>query len=608
MKEGPVCILCIQLVLFVFGVYNQCYMTQAQAIAIMKTGVNVYLTGSAGSGKTHTLRQYIEWLELHDIPVAITASTGIAATHMNGQTIHGWAGIGIREFLTDMDLDALEEKQYLFKRFEKARVLIIDEVSMLHAHRLDMVERVCRRFRRNDAPFGGLQVILSGDFFQLPPVSKPGVVRTPPKKSPQQEMFIDFDSGESIEETPKSDMVIYSKAWKAMKPAICYLTEQHRQEDNVFLEILNAIRENNVSKNHLDLINTRMNAQVASMIPTKLYTHNVDVDSINYGELQKIGGDEKEFIMRGRGHDVLVDILKKSCLAPETLRLKTGAEVMFIKNNYEEGYVNGTRGVIDGFDSAGEPVVRITSSGKRIVVSAKDWEIEENGKVKASITQYPLRLAWAITIHKSQGMSLDSAEIDLSKTFAYGMGYVALSRVRTLAGVRLVGFDKKSLEVDPLALAVDEKMQEDSANNDELFSALIPEAQEKLENDFILKMGGKVFEKKEEAVKKVKAEKIKKEKKEKIKKPKKEPNPEWAAKMEAIRAEYPNASKPWKKEEDELLVELFKKDDDIEKIANKLGRKPRSITLRLVVKHGLLEADEETKEFLARQATKKDTE
>ena len=146
-------------------------MTQAQALAIMKTGVNVYLTGSAGSGKTHTLREYIKWLGEHDIPVAITASTGIAATHMNGMTIHGWAGIGIREYITDADMDMIEQKQYLWKRFEKARVLIIDEVSMLHAHRLDMVERVCRRFKRSDAPFGGLQVILSGgDFFQLPPV------------------------------------------------------------------------------------------------------------------------------------------------------------------------------------------------------------------------------------------------------------------------------------------------------------------------------------------------------------------------------------------------------------------------------------------------------
>ncbi len=142
-------------------------MTQAQALAIMKTGVSIYLTGSAGSGKTYLLNQYIQYLKEHDIPVAITASTGIAATHMNGMTIHGWSGIGIREFLTEKDMEDLEERQYLWKRFEKARVLIIDEVSMLHAHRLDMVERICRRFKRNDAPFGGLQVILSGDFFNF---------------------------------------------------------------------------------------------------------------------------------------------------------------------------------------------------------------------------------------------------------------------------------------------------------------------------------------------------------------------------------------------------------------------------------------------------------
>ena len=431
-------------------------MTQAQALAIMKTGVNVYLTGSAGSGKTHTLRQYIDWLGEHDIPVAITASTGIAGTHMNGQTIHGWAGIGIREFLTDADMDALEQKQYLFKRFEKARVLIIDEVSMLHAHRLDMVERVCRRFRRSDLPFGGLQVILSGDFFQLPPITKPGTIRIPEKKSNQQEMFIDFDSMEAIKE-PESDMVIYSQAWKKMKPAICYLTEQHRQEDNTFLEILNAIRSNDISKKHTDLITSRLGAEIEGILPTKLYTHNVDVDAINHAELQKLNSPEKEFVMYGHGHDVLVDILEKSCLAPYQLKLKEGAEVMFIKNNYEEGYVNGTRGVVAGFDSRGEPIVKISSSGKRITVSAKEWQIEENGKVKASITQYPLRLAWAITIHKSQGMSLDSAEIDLSKTFAYGMGYVALSRVRTLSGVRLVGFDVKALEVDPLALHLGEE-------------------------------------------------------------------------------------------------------------------------------------------------------
>ena len=565
-------------------------MTQAQALAIMKTGVNVYLTGSAGSGKTHTLRQYIDWLNEHDIPVAITASTGIAATHMNGQTIHGWAGIGIREFLTDHDIDQLEQKQYLFKRFEKARVLIIDEVSMLHAHRLDMVEKVCRKFRRSNLPFGGLQVILSGDFFQLPPINKTGALRTSAEPSPQQEMIFDYDTGEEVQEIPESDMVIHSHAWKKMKPAICYLTEQHRQEDDVFLGILNAIRENNISKKHLDLINSRMNAGVSSSIPTKLYTHNIDVDSINYAELQKLEGDDKEFIMAGHGHDVLVDILKKSCLAPAQLRLKTGAEVMFIKNNYEEGYVNGTRGVLVGFDSRGEPIVRVSSSGKRIVVSAKEWQIEENGKVKASITQYPLRLAWAITIHKSQGMSLDSAEIDLSKTFAYGMGYVALSRVRTLSGVRLVGFNQKALEVDPMALDIDKKLQTESEKNEELFGKLPKDVYEKMENDFILKMGGKVMRTRHHP-ELVSGSKKKKQSK---------ASPEWLEKMKKIREKFPNASKPWKAEEDEQLIALFKKKKSIKDISKELGRKESSINLRLI-KHELIEPDEKTKEFLARQ-------
>ncbi len=579
-------------------------MTQAQALAIMKTGVNVYLTGSAGSGKTHTLRQYISWLNEHDIPVAITASTGIAATHMNGQTIHGWAGIGIRESLGDFEMEQLEQKQYLWKRFEKARVLIIDEVSMLHAHRLDMVERVCRRFKRNDLPFGGLQVILSGDFFQLPPVTRrvesaKSKVESQEAENQTQELFVDYDTGEakSKNQTPEtylSDMVIHSRAWRVMKPAICYLTEQHRQEDDTFLEILNAMRANTVDDTHKALVKGRMNAENVGALPTKLYTHNVDVDAINFAELAKLPGDTKEFVMSGKGNDMIIEALKKACLAPETLSLKLGAEVMFIKNNYEQGYWNGTRGKIVGFDYRGEPIVEIYANNKRLTVSAMDWEVEENGKVKASITQYPLRLAWAITIHKSQGMSLDSAEIDLSKTFAYGMGYVALSRVRTLAGIRLVGYADNALEMDPAVLALDEKLKTDSDENEALFSKLPKAEQEKLEHDFILRMGGKIYIKT--------PEQRTREQKER----KSTATPEWLEKMEKIRAEYPNAGKPWKDEEDLVLVQQFNEGAPLVEIAKLLGRKPGSINLRLV-SHGLVEPDEDTKAFLERQKAAKAT-
>lgn len=542
----------------------------------MKTGVNVYLSGSAGSGKTHTLRAYIDWLEEHSIPVAITASTGIAATHMNGQTIHGWAGIGIREELTDYDLEQLEQKQYLWKRFEKARVLIIDEVSMLHGYRLDMVERVCRKFKRSDLPFGGLQVILSGDFFQLPPVTRTSFVRA---RAPsfQQEMFIDYESGTAVEQEQKSDMVIHSRAWKMMKPAICYLSEQHRQEDDRFLEILGAVRRNELKDEHIKEIESRLNADIKNTVPTKLYTHNIDVDAINYTALENLSGVEKRYSMTASGSDGLIEALKKSCLAHQELRLKAGAEVMFIKNNYEDGYVNGTRGVVEGFSADGSPMVRVFSTGRLLTVSRDVWSVEENGKVKASINQYPLRLAWAITIHKSQGMSLDSAEIDLSKTFAYGMGYVALSRVRTLAGVRLVGFKQEALAVDPMVFAIDTLLQKESADNQALFGKLEEKELAHLHKEFILRVGGKLIEDENTKGKKNGA--------------KKELSTAWAERMAELRKEHPKAYMPWTAEEDDALCDKFSLGISVAKLSKMFGRQKGSIQARLE-KLGLVEPKE----------------
>ncbi len=445
-------------------------MTQEQALKILKTGVNIYLTGSAGSGKTYLLNQYISYLQDHNIAVAVTASTGIAATHMNGMTIHGWSGIGVRSKMDERDLEQLEEKKYLWTRFEKARVLIIDEVSMLHGFQLDMIEKVCRKFKRVDKPFGGLQVILSGDFFQLPPVEKGGIV----------------SSG-------KSNMVYASDAWKILNPAICYLTEQHRQDDEVLIEILNKIRNNSIGEKHYELLEKRINAElVNNKKATKLYTHNVNVDHENFAELNLINSEEKTYQMTSKGHDVIVDILKKSCLAHEELRLKIGAEVMCIKNNAEGGYVNGSRGKVIAFDDeTHNPIVELYN-GKKITMTPMLWAIEEDGKVKASITQLPLRLAWAITIHKSQGMSLDNAEIDLRSTFAYGMGYVALSRVRTLAGIRLIGFNPEALRVDPKVLEFDQDLKNESTQNELMWKKLKADEQLKLEEDFIRKMNGTI--------------------------------------------------------------------------------------------------------------------
>ncbi len=468
-------------------------MTQKQAFEILKTGMNVFLTGSAGSGKTHLLNQYINYLRDKNIPVAITASTGIAATHMGGTTIHSWAGIGIRDNLTKYDLEMLESKEYLVKRIQNTSVLIIDEISMLDAKRIDMVEWVCRHFKRNERPFGGIQVILSGDFFQLSPVEK--IQNNTFQKNRgntgendnenYEEKEVQLGFFEEEENEIKSNMVVHSRAWRTLRPVVCYLSEQWRQEDDLFTEILNAIRADNLSDKHYKNIEARLDVKFPLGVePTRLYTHNIDVDIINKNHLDKLGGAERIFEMEGSGTPFLVETLKKGCLAPAILYLKIGAEVMFLKNNFEKGYVNGTRGKVYNFLSDGTPIIKL-SNRTEVSVIPEEWIIEENGKKKAFISQLPLRLAWAITIHKSQGMSLDRAEIDLSKTFAYGMGYVALSRVRTLSGVRLVGFNREALKVDPKVLEFDEIFKNESEQNEILFGKLKKAEQQELEKNFV---------------------------------------------------------------------------------------------------------------------------
>ena len=413
-------------------------MKQETALKLMKAGENVFLTGSAGAGKTYTLNQYINYLKARKVPVAITASTGIAATHMNGMTIHTWAGIGIKDTLSDDDLKRMKERKYLKEHLENAQVLIIDEISMLHAKQLNLVNQVLKYFKESDEAFGGIQVIAAGDFFQLPPVGKNS-------------------------EQNRDKFCFMSNAWVEAKFRVCYLTEQHRQDDSALNDILNAIRAQNIQQQHIQALHDTRHQDIGDTF-TRLYTHNMDVDSINFQHLNAIEGADHQFVAVTDGNEKLIETLKSSVRAPDELTLKKHAKVMFVKNNFDMGYINGSLGEVVGFEEDDEmgmlPKVKMTD-GTTLLVAPETWSVDnEGGKTIASLQQVPLRLAWAITIHKSQGMTLEAAEINLSHTFEKGQGYVALSRLKSINGLRLLGFNEQALELDSLAIKADRRFQE----------------------------------------------------------------------------------------------------------------------------------------------------
>ncbi|MGP5312840.1 AAA family ATPase [Psychrobacter faecalis] len=499
-------------------------MRQSSALDILKTGQNVFLTGSAGSGKTYTLNQYIDYLRARRVPVAVTASTGIAATHMNGTTIHSWSGIGIKDELSDRDLANLSRKQFLADRLKDTAVLIIDEISMLHAKQLNLVSQVLKHVRKNDKAFGGIQVVVAGDFFQLPPIGSKG-------------------------ETNREKFAFMSEAWLDAKFHICYLSEQHRQVSEAanggldLDDILNQIRRQEVTFEAIAALEATFDQNV-DIKRTRLYTHNLNVNKINDKELAALDGEMMRFEATSTGDSKLVETLKKTVRTQDDLVLKVGAKVMFIKNNSELGVSNGTMGELIGFaavkiddskdtsddlieDTAQDaesatdksvknkgqqttkdkdsdkkppkdkkpttqkmPVVRL-NSGREVIAEPEEWIIEdETGDVLASYLQVPLCLAWAITIHKSQGMTLEAAEIDLSRTFELGQGYVALSRLKSLAGLQLLGMNDMSLQLDPLARGADKRFLALSEEADANYAMLDEESMTQAHEKFILKSGG----------------------------------------------------------------------------------------------------------------------
>lgn len=411
----------------------------------MLSGESVLLTGPAGSGKTFVLNQFIKLAKKDGKRVSVTATTGLAATHLGGTTIHSWSGIGISDFISQGFVDHLSKGRK--EIIQNTDVLIIDEISMLHDYRLDMVDEVCRLVREVNEPFGGIQIIMSGDFFQLPPVN----------------------SGRGR----AGGFIVHSDVWQRLNPVICYLDEQYRQDDESLLDILNSVRAGVLEQHHVDRLLARAEVYPSDdELVTELHTINVDVDTMNNARLDQLDGDELSYTQTTSGGKNYVESLQKSVLAPSELKVKKGALVMTVKNSPDRRYVNGSLGVVIDFDpGTNYPVVEF-NNGRTVTVAPDTWELRDGETKRASITQVPLRLAWAITVHKSQGMTLDSARIDLSKAFVEGMGYVALSRVKNLNSLYLRGINQTALRVSEDARMIDEILRSKSAQDSKRFSNL----------------------------------------------------------------------------------------------------------------------------------------
>ncbi len=468
-------------------------MNQESAIHIMKTGKNVFITGAPGTGKTHVLNKYIEYLKKHGIKAAITAPTGIAASHIGGMTIHSFFGIGIKDSLSQYDIEELMEKKYIWDRIKNLKVLIIDEVSMLSPKLFISIDNILRTFKFSTESFGGIQVILVGDFFQLPPI----------QKEKNSERFI-----------------FQTDTWNSLDLYTCYLNKSYRHKDEILLNILNEIRNGNISEESMRIFRSRYRKNPIqnkdkenknNISITRLYTHNIDVDEINKKELSKIKEPLKIYNAQTTGSKKWYERIFGSSLVLQKLELKLGALVFFIKNNYEKGHINGTIGTIIDFDVFNIPIIE-TKDGKRIKAESMEWlYTDNNGNQKASIKQIPLRLAWAITIHKSQGMTLDSAEIDLSRAFEPGQGYVALSRIKSINGLKLMGLNDIALKIDNDVLKGDNVMKNHSKDIISMYSKISETEKEKSIKEYMEYLGGSI-----EKGKTYKKE-ISKEKKSKIK-------------------------------------------------------------------------------------------
>lgn len=395
---------------------------QSHALELLRSGENVFLTGGAGSGKSFLIRQFMKEIEATEMP--ILASTGAAAVLLGGRTFHSFFGLGIMDGGPDATYSRASKDAKLMARLRKVEGVIIDEISMIPGQALMIAEALAQRARESKLPWGGMRIITVGDFAQLPPVTRTG----------------------------QRDWCFLNQVWGLSGFQSVMLSHNQRVSDNLFLDVLSDVRHGLSTGRVRDFLNEHLQEHDPNHPGTRLFPRKLNADNFNQKKLDELAEEEVTIDSIYFGSEKHIELLMKSAPVPVKLVLKLGCRVMFLQNDPQRRWVNGTRGVVT--DITLDKVTVKKDNGREVQADKSSFALQDaEGNILASVIQFPLTLAYATTIHKSQGATLDDLWCDLSSLWEPGHAYVALSRLRSAQGLHLIGWNPRSIIVDPKVLS-----------------------------------------------------------------------------------------------------------------------------------------------------------
>jgi ATP-dependent DNA helicase PIF1 len=395
---------------------------QQIALELLQSGENIFITGGAGSGKSFLIRHFMKTVDPKSMP--ILASTGAAAVLLGGRTFHSFFGLGIMEGGPQETYHRMKDEPKLHKRLNQVEGVIIDEISMIPSSALEVAENLARHTRKSSLPWGGMRVIVVGDFAQLPPVTRTGQRR---------------------------EWSFQSSIWQQSGFQVAELTKNQRTYDSVFLDVLKDVRQGRVTALVKDYLDHKIREHDEEDETTRLFPRRDQSEIFNNKKLAQIPTEEVKIPSIYLGQEKLVEALKRNSPVPGELTLKVGAKVLFLQSDPSKRWVNGTKGTV--VDIEADKITVEKETWRHVTVEKTQFSLQDaEGRTVASVINFPLTLAYATTIHKSQGATLDEIWVDLSRLWEPGHAYVALSRLRSGDGLKLLGWRPQSIITDPSVL------------------------------------------------------------------------------------------------------------------------------------------------------------